>query len=194
MLGTLGLAALILRRRGPKLLRLAAPPAGTVSDPAAPPRIDLTLDITGATRSVMMFTLQYRLNLANRGERAANDIDVAVELAPARAASAAPATVARRSARVDRIGPHQSRSITGEVQLPLSTITPMRQGRSPVFVPLLHVAIEGEGLMFTRSFVIGQPSTSGTGRLHPILLDTPPGSIPSLRAQTIAIPDHPGGG
>ena len=88
---------------------------------------------------------------------------------------------------IARIGSHQARSVTGTVQLPLSAISPVRQGTTPMFVPLAHVTLEGEGLRaMSRSFVIGPRSASG--RLHPILLDQPPGGIAGLVAQAIAIP------
>jgi hypothetical protein len=158
------------------------------------PRLDLTLEITGATRSVMMFTLSYRLTVANRSEKAVNDLGVAVQLASAqRGADNAPAPgAAQRLDRIARVGPHQARSITGEVQLPLSAIAPLRQGSAPLFIPLMHVTLEGEGQSaMSRSFVIGPPSASGAGRVHPILLDAPPGGIPGLIAQPIAQPPAP---
>lgn len=196
-LALLGGAALLWRRRKPKPLRLAAQPPGTGADPSAPDHaapllaLDLALDVTGATRSVMMFTLQYRLTLANRTGRAVNDLNLAVQLACARrgAGNAASPGAAQRLERIERIGPHQSRSITGEVQLPLSEIAPLHQGKLPLFIPLLQVTLEGEGQSaLARSFVIGTPSAGGTGRLHPIPLDKPPGSITGLRAQRIEVP------
>ncbi|WP_379922230.1 hypothetical protein [Erythrobacter sp. R86502] len=185
------------RQRPPKALRLAAPVAAThspVPDSAAP-RVDITLDITAASRSVMMFTVQYRLTLANRSERAISDVAIALELACART-GAAPAGGNAASpgrapsvASVERIGPHQARSITGQVQLPLSAIQPLRQGATPLFIPLMHVTLEGEGLpALSKSFVIGTPSGSGSGRVHPIALDRPPGGIAGLVAQGIAVP------
>jgi hypothetical protein len=195
----LGLAGAIWqRRRKRRPLRLAAPaaqgsaPADRQAAAAEPdsPRLDLTLEITSATRSVMMFTLQYRLTIANRSDRAVNDLAAAVQLACARAAgdgNAPSAGAAQGLAAIDRIGPHQARSLTGTVQLPLNAITPLRQGATPLFVPLAHVTLEGEGLRATtRSFVIGPRSPSG--RVHPITLDQPPGSITGLVAQLIALP------
>lgn len=195
-----GLAALVLlgggvlawRRRKPKTLRLAAPVAGASPDTAAasePPRLDLTLEITAATRSVMMFTINYRLTIANRSDRAVNDLNAAAKLVCARgsAGGAAPAGAAQGLESIARIGPHQARSVTGTVQLPLSAIAPLRQGQTPLFIPLVHVTIEGEGLPAdTKTFVIGTPSASG--RVHPIPLDQPPGSIAGLVAQAVAIP------
>lgn len=195
-----GLAALVLlgggvlawRRRKPKTLRLAAPVAGASPDTAAasePPRLDLTLEITAATRSVMMFTINYRLTIANRSDRAVSDLNAAAKLVCARgsAGGAAPAGAAQGLESIARIGPHQARSVTGTVQLPLSAIVPLRQGQTPLFIPLVHVTLEGEGLPAdTKTFVIGTPSASG--RVHPIPLDQPPGSIAGLVAQAVAIP------
>jgi hypothetical protein len=192
--------ALLWRRRKPKVLRLTASLASAAPDPAPTPelpRLDLTLDITGATRSVMMFTLQYRLNIANRSDRAVNDLALAVQLVCARAGSSANAPspgAAQKLGAIARVGPQQSRSITGEVQLPLSAIQPLRQGSLPMFIPLLHITLAAGGAgqrALTRSFVVGTPSAGGAGRVHPIPLDQPPGAILGLVAQGIAIPAVP---
>jgi Meckel syndrome type 1 protein len=152
-----------------------------------PPRIDLALEITAASRSLMMFTLEYRLTIANRSERAVGDLNTAMQLACARAGAAPSSGAAQGLASIDRIGPHQARSLTGTLQLPLSAIAPLRQGQTPLFVPLVHVTLEGESLPAqVRSFVIGTPSASG--RVHPITLDVPPGGIAGLVAQAVAIP------
>jgi hypothetical protein len=180
----------VWRNRRPKVLRLAAPPLAAVPDePRAPPRIDLELEITGATRSLMMFTLHYRLVLANRSDRAVNDLAIAVQLASAQRgqSNAAPLAAARSLAQVERIGPNQSRSIVGEVQMPLAAIAPIMQGRTRLFIPLVHVTLEGQGQLATaRSFVVGNPGTGAEGRVQPLPLDQPPGSLPGLRARPIA--------
>lgn len=184
-------AVLLWRRRKPKLLRLAAAlQAQDADEEPAVPRIDLSLEIPGATRSVMMFTLRYRLTLANRTERAVNDLSVAVQLACAQRGSsnAAPVAAAPGSQPLERIGPHQSRSISGEVQLPLTAVTPILHGKTALFIPLLHVTIEGEGQQaLAKSFVIGTPS-GGEGRVQPIVLAGPPGALPPLAARAIDLP------
>ena len=194
-LALLGGGLLWWRRRKPAVRRIAPPPVIGDEDSAAmandleQPRLDLTLEILGATRSVMMFTLQYRLTIANCSPRAVNDLAIALQLACARndAANAPSPGAAQGLEQIARIGPHQARSVTGTVQLPLSAISPVRQGTTPMFVPLAHITLEGEGLRaLSHSFVIGPRSASG--RLHPILLDQPPGGIAGLVAQAIAIP------
>lgn len=196
--GGLGLLALLggglywRRRAAPAPRRIAPPPAPARAQAladAAPPRLDLALEIASATRSLMMFTLEYRLVIANRSERAVNDARVAVQLVCARASGGAGPSAGAAQALADagRIGPHQARTVTGTVQLPLSAIAPLRQGQTPLFIPLAHVTLEGEGLPAQlRSFVIG--TRSGSGRVHPISLDVPPGGIPGLVAQAVAVP------
>jgi len=198
-LAALAFGMMLWRRRKPKVLRLAAPaaaaPAATDTLVSDLPNLDLMLGITGATRSVMMFTLTYRLTLANRTSRAASDLSVAVQIACARrgASNAASPGAAQQIQDIERIGPHQSRSVTGTVQLPLTAIAPLRQSNLALFIPLVHVTLEGAGAgagsgALVRSFVIGTPSNSGAGRLHPIVLDQPPGSIPGLQAQRVEVP------
>lgn len=183
---------LLWRRRKPKVLRLAAPVATKDEDDAEPalPRIDISVEIPGSSRSVMTFTLRYRINLANRSDRAVNDLSVAVQVTTARQgqSNAAPLAAAQNVTRVERIGPHQSRSVTGEVQLPFAGIAPVMQGRKMLFIPLLHVTLEGEGQQaLARSFVIGTPGVT-EGRVQPLRMDMLPGSAPELRARAIAAP------
>ncbi len=196
-LALLGGGLLLRRRRKPRALRLAAPSAAAAAPREAargqgtgPDLADLylTLDVTAATRSVMMFTIGYRLNIANRAGRAVTDMRAAVQLVCARASAGVPSVGAAQAlGAIERIGPHQARSITGEVQLPLSAIQPLRQGTTPLFVPLIHVTIEAEGQpAVTKTFVIGTPSASG--RVHPIQLDQTPGGIAGLVAQAVAVP------
>lgn len=134
-----------------------------------------------------MFTLEYRLTIANRSGRAVGDLNAALQLACARGGPAPSAGAAQALAAIERIGPHQARTLTGTLQLPLGAIAPLRQGQTPLFVPLVHVTLEGESLpALARTFVIGTPSPAG--RVHPIALDVPPGGIPGLIAQPVAIP------
>lgn len=181
-------------RRRPKVLRLAAPSSvrADAGEAPAPARIDLSLEITGATRSLMMFTLHYRLILANRSERAVSDLAVGMQLASAQreASNAAPHGAAQGIDRIERLGPHQSRSVTGVLQMPLAAITPVMQGATPLFIPLVHVTIEGAGQQaLARSFVVGPPASGGSeGRVRPLTLDLSPGSLPALAARPIAVP------
>ncbi len=168
--------------------------ARTAPDPAPPPPapldVDLSLEIVSASRSVMMFMLDYRLMIANRSERAARDIELTAQLTCAQRGStnAPPVAGGRPLETIERIGPHQSRSISGQLQMPLTEVQAIRQGQSPIFIPLLHISLVSAGEQsLTRSFVVGEPSTASQGRVHPIRLDTPPGGIPGLKAREVSL-------
>lgn len=156
--------------------------------PSEPARLDLDLEIESATRSFMMFTVEFSLEVANRSDHAVRDLTVVGKLDSAQRGSgnAAPIAGGQPIAEIDRIGPQQSRRITGTLQLPLAQVTPIRQGSKPLLIPLLHVTLEGNGQnAMNRSFVLGTPSAAGSGRVHPLPLDAPVGSLPPLRAQAI---------
>lgn len=164
----------------------------TIGPDAEPLAIELSLEIVRATRSVMTFSLEYRLMLWNRSERAARDLELHTRLVCAKRAGATSLSSHADSplATIERIGPHQRRTVSATLQLPLSEIEAMHQGAKPLFVPLLQVMIERPGSFpIERSFVIGSPSIAtgqaGPAKLHPIPLDTPPGGIAGLCASEI---------
>ncbi|MFN3989857.1 MAG: hypothetical protein ACK4IS_06330 [Erythrobacter sp.] len=195
-LGVMAILLLAQRIRKPRVPRLAAPApraadhAGADSEPA-PAKLDCQLAILAATRSVMMFTIEYRLEIANRSPRAVRDLQVTARLGyPGRTGEEAALVPSAESIQtIERIGPHQSRSITGTLRLPLAEIAPIRQGASPLLIPLLHMILEGAGHpRETRLFVAGTPSPANLGRLQPIRLDTTPGGIAGVRALPVNAP------
>lgn len=157
-----------------------------------PPRIDLALEITGATRSVMMFTINFRLEISNRSDGAVRDLSVAAQLASAQrgASNAPPIAGGQPIGEIDRLGPQQSRRVPGTLQVPIADINLIQQGTKPLFIPLLHFTLEGAGLpAMNRTFVVGTPSETSQTRVHPLTLDGPPGGLPMLRAQMIKQPE-----
>ena len=157
-----------------------------------PPRIDLALEITGATRSVMMFTINFRLEISNRSDGAVRDLSVAAQLASAQrgASNAPPIAGGQPIGEIDRLGPQQSRRVPGTLQVPIADINLIQQGAKPLFIPLLHFTLEGAGLpAMNRTFVVGTPSETSQSRVHPLTLDGPPGGLPMLRAQMIKQPE-----
>ena len=170
------------------------PPAPVIPDsPTTPARIDLDLEVLGATRSLMMFTVEFRLDLANRSDLAVRDLNISAKLASAQrgTSNAAPLAAGQPIAAVERIGPQQSHRVTGTLQLPLAEVTPIRQGTKPLLIPLLHITLEGNGqTAMNQTFVLGTPSANGTGRVHPLPLDGPPGGLPPLRAQLVGMTEQ----
>ncbi|WP_390586242.1 hypothetical protein [Erythrobacter sp. MTPC3] len=157
---------------------------------AAPPKLDLQVSIVAASRSVMKFTAQYRIEIRNRSDFAVRGITVDPVLSSARRdTEMKPGSNGAELHMIERIGPHQARTVTGELQMPWSEVSAFRQANTPVFVPMLLVTLACEGLKSqTRKFVVGTPSAVSGARLHPIPLDTPPGGMTGLRAQEVKEP------
>ncbi|MEP3050176.1 MAG: hypothetical protein ABJP48_11420 [Erythrobacter sp.] len=157
---------------------------------AMPATLDVRVSIVSATRSMMFFTLDYEIALANRQARGLRDISVSAILT-----SAKPGTTEfaqdlsfdrPEPLLVERIGPSKTHSIAGQVQLPMNKLQVMRQGNKPLFVPLLQITIEQPSAEpAIHHYAVGIPSETGATRLHPIPLDTPPGSLPSLRVREL---------
>lgn len=105
------------------------------------------------------------------------------------ASNAAPPGLGQPIGQIERVGPGQSVTLAGTLQLPMRDVRMIRQGSVPVFIPLVHVTLEGTGVRAqTTSFVIGTPSGANQLRLHPIALDGLPGGIANLRANRIKAP------
>ncbi|WP_152433953.1 hypothetical protein [Erythrobacter sp. THAF29] len=164
-----------------------SPAVGSLDETPSPAKVALQVEIASASRSLMAFTVEYRLVIANRSDTALRDLGISARLVCARSGSAASnADTGQPLQLIERIGPHQSRGVGGEVQLPLSSVSPLRQGATPLLIPLLQVTLGSAGFPArTYNFVIGSPSATSATRLHPIPLDTPPGGVPGLRAREI---------
>ena len=164
-----------------------SPPA-TKPIPTSPLHVDLTLDIKSASRSLMRMSVEFTLEIANRSDQSVRDLNLAGELSSAREGAAGPAPVDRTQhlTKVDRIAPHQSRRVSGTLQLPMSEVTAIRQNGNPVVIPLIHFRLGNANQpAIKRTFVVGTPSAMNQARVHPLLFDGPPGGLPPLRAQMI---------
>lgn len=184
-------------RGGRKPIAPAVSPAGEQNIPTPafpsidPKQIDLSIEVGSATRSVMMFSADIRLDIMNRADHAVRNLNVYAQLACAQkgAGNGAPIATGQPLSEIARIGPHQSQRVSGALQLSLSDVKTLKQGAKPLFIPLLHVTIEGGGQqLLQRSYVLGSPSATSQTRLHPLPLDGPPGSLPGLKAQRIKQP------
>ncbi|MEM7780207.1 MAG: hypothetical protein AAF697_07450 [Pseudomonadota bacterium] len=173
----------------PPVAASASPTIGPADGSGEEPSwLDPNLEIVSASRSFMMFSIDFRLDIANRSDKALRALHVTTALACAQSARSdmKVLTDGQQLQTIDRIGPQQSARIAGQMQLPLAQFKAISQGTKPLFIPLMHVKLEGsDRLASSYSFVIGTPSATSTGRVHPLPLDGPPGSLPLLRAQLI---------
>ncbi|MDY7097688.1 MAG: hypothetical protein SXU28_06080 [Pseudomonadota bacterium] len=163
---------------------MGQPPESALS--SEPVRLDLSIAIGSATRSVMMFTLDCRVTIANRSARAVRALKLSGQVSCAQTAGGKPVDAGQLISEIDRIGPNQSQSVDALLQMPMTQVKAIRQGSTPIFVPLIHLTVEGNGDEAEQlTFVVGAPSESSRVKLHPIPLDTPPGSIRGLRANLV---------
>jgi hypothetical protein len=158
----------------------------------SPPPIDLRLDVVGASRSVRFLMLDVNLTLSNRSGFAVRGLSAAAKLDCARPGEEGIGPGASQPfGEIARIGPHQGASLSGRLELPVSELRLISQGSGRVFIPLVHVTFKGEAVPATmRSFVIGTPSASGAGRLHPLPVAAPIGAIHGLAAQPVRLPEY----
>ena len=136
----------------------------------------------------MMYTLTHRITVANRSDQALRNISVWAHIAGAQRGEANLSAYGKGApaGTIERLGPRQSQTLETTSQLPMAQVKAIRQGKVPVFIPLIHVTLEGPQVgVRSSSFVVGTPSDANAMRLHPIALDTPPGSIQGLRANLI---------
>ncbi|MEM1051645.1 MAG: hypothetical protein AAGI28_06065 [Pseudomonadota bacterium] len=153
-----------------------------------PLEVEVSLDIIGASRSLMRLSVEFSLEVSNRSKFPVKDLDIAGELGCAREGTVGPSPIdeAQPITVIERIAPQQSRRVAGTLQLPVNEVTTIRQNGKPVVIPLMHFRLGGSAQQaIKRSFVVGTPSASSPKRVHPLVLSGPPGSLPPLRAQLI---------
>jgi hypothetical protein len=183
-LAALAAAAVWWRRRSPAPLRIEPPVVRKDGGPAlAAPRAALTLrpEAIRLSRSVMAATLTYRLTVLNRGTEALTDVVIEADLGSASGdrpveEQVAMATTAREPRHtMPRLAPGQSARFEGKLQLQLSEAGILRQGNTPLLVPLLRLRTTAQGIEpQAQTLAIGQQGTGGSTRLQPFRLDEGP--------------------
>jgi len=74
-----------------------------------------------------------------------------------------------------RLAPGQSARFEGRLQLPLKQAGIIRQGNTPLLVPLLRLRTTAEWIEpQAQTLAIGQQGTGGSSRLQPFRLDEAP--------------------
>lgn len=183
--------------------RRAARPAPTIEAPlvhtgdddqasSPPAHIATTFEIERLTRSMMALTLKYRLTIANRSDRALRDLSVHADLVSARRhlpmeqQLASGATRLPASSAIERVGPHQSTIVSGELRLALSDVEMFQQGQVPLCVPLARLRIEGTGIAsHLRNFLVGLGTGIVGGKVHPLPLNGPPGGYEGAQVRPL---------
>lgn len=177
-------AARALRRSRAKPLRIEPPVVRKDGGATvAAPRAALTLrpEAIRLSRSVMAATLTYRLTVLNRGTEALTNVVIEADLGSASGERPVEEQVAMATTALEprhtmaRLAPGQSARFEGRLQLQLSQAGILRQGNTPLLVPLLRLRTTAEGIEpQAQTLAIGQQGTGGGSRLQPFRLDEGP--------------------
>jgi hypothetical protein len=145
-----------------------------------------------------MATLQYRIELENTGSEVLGPIAIAGDMIAAHASLSPQEQIAAVGQnlteihRIEGLRPGQRAELTGEIRLPHASITPIRQGKAMLFVPLVRIyALDpaADSVVGGGTFVIGEPPATPGGRLRPFRLDLGPRNYPALEQRKLAMPD-----
>ncbi len=166
---------------------------GPGASPAAEKaRIVATLEVERLTRSMMALTLNFRVTIANRSDRAVRDLAVSADMVSARRNLPVEQQVATIAAQlppiatVERVGPHQSAVVSGELRLPISEIELFQQGQVPLCVPLARLRVDNPQVEpLLRTFLIGLGTGSVGARVHPLPLNGPPSGYEGALAKAL---------
>ncbi len=176
-------AAWALRRSRAAPLQIEPPVVRKDGGPAVAPRAALTLrpEAIRLSRSVMAATLTYRLTVLNRGTEALTNVVIEADLGSASGDRPVEEQVAMATTALEprhtmpRLAPGQSARFEGRLQLQLSQAGIIRQGNTPLLVPLLRLRATAEGIEpRAQTLAIGQQGTGGSSRLQPFRLDEGP--------------------
>ncbi|MEO6716194.1 MAG: hypothetical protein ABIM50_02965 [Novosphingobium sp.] len=154
--------------------------------PAAPGEL-LTLELSARRLSatLMNTVLNYELTVSNTGPDAVNAIVIGGDMIAAHASlpSRAQLELGGNSIAplhtIAALEPGESLVLKGEFKLPLTAITPIRNGNAALFIPLARFRLEAMGkfglpFSISRTFVVGEDQDRPGAALKPFRLDLGP--------------------
>ena len=180
----------------------SAPPDNTLQEeregeedaPVNPLRV--ALEPRQLRLSLVNATLSYRLLLTNSGEVPLTDIAISGDMISAHSSLsreqqvAAPNQPLEPIQTIDRLAAGESRTVSGQFQLPLPMIRPIRRGEIALFVPLARLSIvargENGGQPTVITSVVGQIPPRGAQGLQPFRLDLGPRTYSDLSQRAFA--------
>ena len=161
-------------------LPTSAPTAAEPPLTAPGPQLAIEARAVRLSRSMVYATLSYEVQVTNRGGQPLEDVRLGADLVTAHARIptdqqlADPLVPLAPVQSFERLDPGQSVQVAGELRLPVSQIRPIPHGKAVVYVPLLRVRGEAQGMIpVARTFVVGM-RPGGSERLQPFRLDEMP--------------------
>lgn len=181
------------RAEPPARPRPAPPPPAPRSNEA----LGVTLQARRLSATLLNTALTYELVVTNLGEVVVGPIAVTCDMIGAHASlpdhiQLENSGQADPSHRIPHLGPGESASMSGELRLPLTAITPIRHGAAALFVPLARFRIltwrEGRPPIATnRTFVIGETPPTPDAGLKPFRLDLGPRMYSSISQREVTL-------
>ena len=174
--------------------QLVAKPEPMQPVPAPPPQpaaapggngLDIALEATRMSASLMATTLNYRLIVTNRGAQPLSALAVEGDMVSAHSSLPPEQQIANDTHRLElrhalvELAPGQSAEFTGDFRLPLTSVTPIRAGDAAYFVPLARLRVEastptGSPMVSVQTFVVGELPENPGAALRPFRLDLGP--------------------
>ena len=176
--------------RNPEPQERTRPAPASPPPPTRPGVIAVDFEPISLRLSLVYATLQYRLTLSAPTARSAPSWRLLGDMISAHASLSQGEQLAPEPADLplrhtfETLAPGETRTVTGELQLPLNAIRVMRQGQASLFVPLVRICLTDEqGHIERRVFTLGLPG-NGPG-LAPVRLDTGPRDHAAIAAREI---------
>lgn len=156
------------------------PTQGTTGSP-----LNLDLSARQLSATLMNAVLKYELTLSNTGPDMIGQITIGGDMIGAHASLPARSQLEMSGNsiaplhRIAALAPGESLVLKGEFKLPLVAITPIRNGKAALFIPLARFRVEatsklGLPMVIARTFVVGENQDRPGAALKPFRLDLGP--------------------
>lgn len=166
--------------------------------PAKPPvtaksaaAISLTVTPAKLSRSMMNATLSCAISVHNRSGNALENLRISGDLVTAHGKVPIDEQLANGSTKLALLNPMpalpagETGEVTASLILPISQIRTIAQGRATLYVPLLRLRVEGEGVEpVTQTFVIGM-KPPGSAKVQPFRLDEMPQTYSQIGSRAL---------
>ena len=160
--------------------------------------LEVTLAARKLSATLLNTALNYELVVTNTGKESIGPLTVGGDMIGAHASLPASAQLELAEQgteplhRLETLGPGESRTLTGELRLPLASILPIRNGNTSLFVPLARFrvkALRGDEplLVVNRTFVIGETQATPGAALKPFRLDLGPRLYSQISQRELAL-------
>lgn len=164
--------------------------------PVPPAGLQIVLEARRLDASLVATTLAYQLTLTNHGKLPLSALAIEGDMIAAHGSLPVEQQIANAQQRLElrhalvELAAGQSAQFTGEMRLPLASITPIRAGNAAYFVPLARLRVEAaetgdKAVVLAQTFVIGELPEQPGGALRPFRLDLGPRTFAKLGQRTV---------